>query len=575
MHMPVNLLFIACFLAMIPEKALSSEKAVFGNIDKSSLSDEEYEDYIHQIYLKNYSQPVSDEKWAELSGQIPSDTYELQFKDNLWDLSGKFFQKSLYWSKLWQLNSHIGNPHRIRFKDLLSFTLDDIRTDGQKLLKEDSWQKVKTLTSEEIPSSIPLRDISISIEKFEVDVSGLKGRTVNKQVPLTYYLSSEDLSGQGEIVSKDGYGQYSFNGEDVVVRIEGEAPSSGVYTIFKNRGGFKKTLLGLLNVNGYEIAVKGSLRILGFIPETDSLYRARVIESLDSIEKGDQILPGPMLQYTLSQKGPVGPAISGEIIGAPGFQFQNMHFLYSLVYLNRGLSSNVQSGDVFYIRATEGEFGLPYEYEKPVVGQLKVVHASEEASTAVIIATREPVHVGYEFNHLPEIFSDLSKVESFEQIEDETESFESETESLRFDAPLEDFEDETDEDFDEEEEDFEDETDEDFDEEEEDFEDETDEDFEEEEEDFEDETDEDFEEEEEDFEDETDEDFDEEEEDFEDETDEDFDEEEEDFEDETDEDFEEEDFEDETDEDFDEEEDFEDETDEDFEEEGRLRGRNG
>ena len=189
-------------------QALVGEEAIFVGVDKSKMSEKEYEDYLHRIYIQNYTQPVSSEEWSGLVQGLPSKTYQLEYKDNLWDLSGKFFQNSLYWSKLWVTNSHIGNPHRIEKGDNIQFDLEALAPDsGQtgrggaysRFVDDGFFQSRVTLSEQDIPASIPSLDINLSFDQFQIDTSNLKGHQINKQAPLPYYLSEEDLSGIGEI----------------------------------------------------------------------------------------------------------------------------------------------------------------------------------------------------------------------------------------------------------------------------------------------------------------------------------------------------------------------------------------
>ena len=413
--------FLLCLLfCSLKPQALTQEKIIFG-LDKSQFSDSEYEDYMHRIYLQNYSKPLETEKWEEILNQVSVDVYKLQFKDNLWDLSRQFFKNSLLWSKLWGMNSQIANPHRLLPEDIIDLTLSGLSsggTDNKNWFSKDPLfrTKVKTLTSEEIPSSIP--PLNFNVPKDFFNVSGLTFSGINKQAPLPYYLREEELSGQGEVIGKESDRQYSFNGEDVIVRID-SAPSLGIYTVFKNLGPFEKSLFNLLNVTGYEVAVKGTIEVLGFLHNTENLYRARVIDSIGSIERGDIILAGPPQLYNLSQKGPVGVEMEGTIIGVPRGYKETMLGLYSFVYLNKGLAENVQVGDVYYIRKGERRIKHSVGYDKPVVGKLKIAHANSEASTAIIIGVKEPVFVGDGFNHLPDMFSDLAQSEFIEEVEEE------------------------------------------------------------------------------------------------------------------------------------------------------------
>ena len=414
-----SLFFCLLFYSLEPH-ALTQEKIVFG-IDKTSLVDSEYEDYMHRIYLQNYSKSLPTEEWEEILNQVSVDVYKLKYKDNLWDLSRQFFKNSLLWSKLWRMNSQISNPHRLLPEDIIDLTLSGLSAGGagdKKWLSRDSLfqTKAKTLTSEEIPSSIP--PLNFNVPKDFFDVSSLTLRSMDKQAPLPYFLREEELSGQGEVVGKESGRQYSFNGEDIIVRID-SAPSLGIYTVFKNLGPFEKSLFNLLNVTGYEIAVKGTIEVLGLLYNTENLYRARVMDSIGSIEKGDKILPAPPQLYSLSQKGPVGVETEGTIIGVPRGYKEKMLGLYSFVYLNKGLSENIQAGDIYYIRKGKRKIKHSVDYDKPVVGKLKIAHANSEASTAIIVAVKEPVFVGDRFNNLPDMISDLGQSEFIEEIEEE------------------------------------------------------------------------------------------------------------------------------------------------------------
>ena len=58
-----SVLFIGFYFAFFfsGAEALRWEKTIYGDVDKSQFSDSEYEDYMRQIYLKNYKEPVSSE----------------------------------------------------------------------------------------------------------------------------------------------------------------------------------------------------------------------------------------------------------------------------------------------------------------------------------------------------------------------------------------------------------------------------------------------------------------------------------------------------------------------------------
>ncbi|MCY4512326.1 MAG: LysM peptidoglycan-binding domain-containing protein, partial [Bdellovibrionales bacterium] len=371
-----------------------------------SMSDKEYEDYLHGIYLKQYKDPVPFEVWSSLVSSLSQPSHQLQYKDNLWDLSESYFKDHWLWSKVWVANEHISNPHRIRKGDTIRFDLKtlsavnwkshsvDIQKQFPNIRIPAALYQKPALSKREIPASLP--NIKDRLDPSPPDAGfDLEPVPINKNALLAFYLSEEDLSGQGVVKSKDGYGLSAMNGEDVIISYDGEVVEGGIYTIFENRGSPVFSLFSFIGVNfkGYEIVVKGSVKIMGYLEGSDSLYRARVIKSLAPINPGDRVMSGHAPRYILSQKGTHG-STKGQIIGSPHKE-QKYFGMYSFVYLNRGLSNGVQVGDSYHVRLNKDtEIQYPYLYDKPAVGKIRVVHANPDTSTAIVSGIRDTVKVG-------------------------------------------------------------------------------------------------------------------------------------------------------------------------------------
>ena len=370
------------------------------------MSDRDYEDYLHGIYKKHYKDPVPYEVWSGLVSTLPQPSHQLKYKDNLWDLSESYFKDHWLWSKLWVANEHIPNPHRIMKGDSIRFdlkTLSAVNQKGHSVDIQKQFPNVKiplalyqkeALSIGEIPSSLP--DIKDRLDPSPPDAGfDLEPVPMDKTALLSFYLSEEDLSGAGVVESKDGYGQAALNGEDVIISYEGEIIEEGLYTIFENRGPPVFSLFSFFGVNfkGYEIAVKGSVKIIGYVEGTDNFYRAQVVESIGSLNPGDRVMAGAIPGYTLSQKGTPGSA-SGKIIGSP-HSGQRYFGMYAFVYLDKGLSNGVQVGDIYHVRLNKDtEIKYPYLYDKPAMGKIRVVHANPDTATAVIVGLRDTIKVG-------------------------------------------------------------------------------------------------------------------------------------------------------------------------------------
>lgn len=369
------------------------------------MSDQEYEDYLHGIYLKHYKDPVPYEVWSSLVSALPQPSHQLKYKDNLWDLSQSYFKDHWLWSKVWVANEHIANPHRIQKGDSIHFdlkTLSSVNRQGHSVDLHKQFPNVKVpppayqkdaLSLGEIPSSLP--DIKDRLDSPPDAGFDLEPVPVDKTALLPFYLSEEDLSGQGVVKSKDGYGLSALNGEDVIVFYDGDIIEGGLYTVFENRGPPVFSLLSLFGMNfkGYEIAVKGSLRIIGYIDGTDNLYRARVVESIGPVNPGDRVMGGAIPGYILSQKGTPG-STSGKIIGSPHRE-QRYFGMYSFIYLDKGLLNGVQVGDIYHARLNKDtDIKYPYLYDKPAMGKIRVVHANPDTATAIVVGIRDTIKIG-------------------------------------------------------------------------------------------------------------------------------------------------------------------------------------
>ena len=80
---------------------------------------DEYERSLYETYIQYYSKKVSTADWSGVVGS--KDTYVVQPKDTLWDISKVLFGDPSYWPKLWSVNPSLTNPHLIQPNDNLGF----------------------------------------------------------------------------------------------------------------------------------------------------------------------------------------------------------------------------------------------------------------------------------------------------------------------------------------------------------------------------------------------------------------------------------------------------------------------
>ena len=395
-------------------------------------SDEAYENRMHNIYLKHYKDPVPYSEWSQLIQSLEK-SYQLKYKDNFWDLSGSFFKNSMYWPKLWVANPHAENPHRIFKGDTIKFdtkTLQqamsskygvDVTAQFPDVELPPQKNAKRARTSDEFPSSLPfLRRPDLLPAHLKITFK-LNPLETSKEALLPFYLSEEEPAAAGEVISKDGYGAVALNGENVIVEMESSVIEGGLYTVFENTGPFRPRIPDFSD-HGYEIKIKGEVKILSYLSGSENMYRARITKSLRAVSKGDWLLQGPAPIYLLSQKGDYGSA-SGSIIGTPE-GVVNMLSLYSLVYLNKGEADGIRPGDIYQVRAASQHRHLkrPYQYEEAPIGSLRVIFANPLRSTAIITENRTQIYAGDTFTNISGFVDDLSQSESHEEIGEIEES---------------------------------------------------------------------------------------------------------------------------------------------------------
>ena len=391
-------------------------------------SDVAYENKLHQIYLSHYKNPVPHSQWSQFVSQLGK-SYILKHKDTLWDLSSDFFKDNLYWSKLWVANPSIENPHRIYKGDSIAFDTKSLvavtaSPYGVSLSAQfphvhvpPQKNKKKGLMENEIPSSLPVikDDVFLREQISDIDLV-LTPDPIQKQALLPVYLSEDSVQGVGEVVEKEGYGSMMLNGENIIVRIDNAIQIGGKYTIVSQRRSINSSLFNFFQGKGNEILIKGEIKVLSHLSEADSLYLAQVTKSVNVITKGDKLISGKAPVYTLSQKGTVGSA-KGSIVGA--FKHNsNIFSLYSIVYLDKGRSDGVQTGDIYYIRGKSPySSDRSFAYKQPYIGKLRVIHTNPNSSTAIIVESKARIYINDIFTGSLELISDSSSLEHHEEIE--------------------------------------------------------------------------------------------------------------------------------------------------------------
>ena len=291
------------------------------------MDDQEYEDYLHKIYNAHYKDPTPHSEWQEQLNALGKKRHKLRPKDTMWDVTGEFFKKPPYWSKMWVANPEVENPHRIYEGDFLNFAKlasvnslsHSVDVDKQfpgVTLEEKKFAK-GGLRADDIPKSLP--NLNSSFKPHKVNFEDANSYHLEVPAIVPSYISNFLPSSTGYIVKKEGYGKIiSTPGDRMIIRVEAGVVGSGsIFTVFKSNG----AVSGWLPlVNSKEILIKGRIKIISYITGSDKLYFAEAVDIIEKMEVDDLIYQGEPPTYVFTQRGSIGKA-EGQIIGT-GFKPQ-------------------------------------------------------------------------------------------------------------------------------------------------------------------------------------------------------------------------------------------------------------
>ena len=385
------------------------------------MTDAEYENRLHNIYKKHYKEPISYDQWNNKIKNLPQN-YQLQFKDNFWDLSGHWFQDSLYWSKLWVANPKVENPHRIFKGDLINLDIFALSQIAKSHLSADLLDQFgdlnipqsfsrSALEEEDFPSSLPY--IPIVLPEVEFDFSQLDRFRPPYEKPIPYYLSNQAPPKEGEIIGANSYGKFfGTTGETLILNLSHSSSKGSLYTVFETKKSFFSADI--------EVQIKALLKITDFI-QGSGLYKAQVVFALDKISLNDSLFKGMPPSYNRNPTK-LGK-IQGLIVGSPSKSL--LASVDDFVYLNKGSADGLSVEDSFPIIpiSKKNFFKRPNEKTKNPVGTLKVIHTARKKSTAIILSANDSIYLGDQFTSLISHI-DVEIIPKYESLEEGSNLFE-------------------------------------------------------------------------------------------------------------------------------------------------------
>ncbi|MFO0589139.1 MAG: LysM domain-containing protein [Polyangiaceae bacterium] len=251
-----------------------------------------------------------------VEGQYMPETHTVRRGDTLWDLSAKYYQNPYFWPRVWAYNPQILNPHWIYPGDRLK-----LREPGGSTLG-DIGLGFTAQRARVAPGTIFLRDVGWVDDKKDDNWGEVQGSPDDQLL-----LSEQD----------DVYIQLDDD-HDVAV--------GQLLTIWKP---LRK--VGSGDAKGLLVSIRGTARVDRINPKT-KMIRAKIIESLDVIERGARV--GPVGR----RFDVVAPITSDRDLDATILASVYPHQFYGqnqILFIDKGEKEGVKPGMRFFaIRRGDG-----------------------------------------------------------------------------------------------------------------------------------------------------------------------------------------------------------------------------
>lgn len=358
-----------------------------------------------------------------------TESYRLQRGETLWTLSEMLYGDGQYWPRVWAQNRGITNPHLVRQGHTLQFMLgsedqtpafrfsEDGGDEGIELVAGPGTNPIVEIPPPEVPPK-PVLKIPGSFPEWQTvfarppdeftDYRQL-GTTPGEFAGRMYlhsYVQEAPLVPLGSILEVDSEAALPVENQYIYVKVNKGMGQPGMKLLMVNDLGTikkfnpqwnEKILARIIHING-EIQLSESVPAK-FSKTRDianmETWRALVTRSTGLGLKGSALIEGKLQVIDTTGKGTGGTA-NAQVIGSSNATTSALYGPGDLVFLNKGTSHGVESGQLFSVFSdrTARHGDTPVQFSTAKSGTIKVVHVSERLATAVVVSARESLQQG-------------------------------------------------------------------------------------------------------------------------------------------------------------------------------------
>lgn len=236
-------------------------------------------------------------------GSFTPEAHAVRRGDTLWEISGRYYQNPYAWPRLWGHNPQIQNPHWIYPGDRVRLRDPNVAASASRL----GFSNRRAVP----PATVFLRDVG--------------------------WVDDRKDDTWGELVGSPSDRMMLSQGDDVYIQIDDqhEVALGEELTIFRPIRTVEND-----NAGGVMVSIRGTAKVERYNPKT-RMVRARIIESIDVIERGAKVGP-------VGRKFDVVPPIKSDVdleVNILASVYPN-HFYgqNQVVFVDRGAKEGVRPG---------------------------------------------------------------------------------------------------------------------------------------------------------------------------------------------------------------------------------------
>jgi hypothetical protein len=380
------------------------------------------EERFHRIYKKYNEQPTSEEAWEKVLSGRKANSYSVQNKDTLWDISHTLFGDSSYWPKVWSYNTDdIQNPHEINPSQQIRFypgTMAEAPTVGladknapaeempSHVLEKNEAGKLESIkipppkkksrpVVKKLPESLPLYRLG-AVNKPPVDFEVSGARVVHPPAPkyLSFYIADNPVDSVGEIVEMEQPDERTSNeNELVIVRVSNAANKRFIVVKDDVKISDPSEVLGN---KAYVVEVQGEVELRERVNEGENLFRAVVKKAIQPLDTGAKLIPGTVQTFDTTPT-PVTTAVQSKIIGGEYQRYDQRVFgTDNFVFLNAGAKEGLQDGSTLNIFLNERirKSNTGAVSNDRVIGQVKIIKLADHFATGYVLDSTNEIEIG-------------------------------------------------------------------------------------------------------------------------------------------------------------------------------------